>query len=290
MGSIKGMQNSNTQSIRYLVIGHITQDLVDGGAMLGGTASYSALTSHALGQTTAMVTSHPKWLHCPELKDIQIHRKTSQYATTFENVEKEGSRQQIIHNSASMIGTKDIPEEWLEAKIVHLGPVAAEFTPNIIEAFPDAFIGITPQGWMRTWKSDGKIHFRQWQKPQALLDRADAVVFSIEDLQGNENLIQDYAHKTPVLAVTEGKDGARIYWNGDVHHVSAPKVNLVDSTGAGDIFAAVFFSRLYETRNPWEAGEQAVKLASQSVTRIGLAGIPTREEIQKTMVEIIKGS
>ena len=115
-------------------------------------------------------------------------------------------------------------------------------------------------------------------------------MFSIEDLQNNEDLISEYAQNTRVLAVTEGAEGARIYWNGDVRHIAAPRVNVVDPTGAGDVFAAVFFTRLQAAGDPWAAGAQAVQLASQSVTRFGLSAIPTREEIEKSMVEIIKGS
>lgn len=284
------MYSSTPKVIDYLIIGHITQDLVDGGAMLGGTASYSSLTANALGKKTALFSSHPKWLGLKELQNILIHRKTSQYATTFENIEIAGQkRQQVIHHSAAMIGESDIPEELLSAKIVHLGPVAAEISPRIIDAFPDAFIGLTPQGWMRTWKNDGKVFFRKWPNAQDLLKRADAVVFSIEDLQEDEDLIQEYSQSTKVLAVTEGENGARIYWNGDALHIPAPKVRAVDATGAGDIFAAVFFTRLFETKDPWEAGKQAVKLASHSVKRLGLASIPTDDEIIKTKVEIIKG-
>lgn len=283
------MQTSNTNPINYLVIGHITQDLVEGGVLLGGTASYATLTANALNQRTALITSCPKWLALPELNQIRIFRKYSQYATTFENIEKEGKRQQHVHQTAAMIGNDDIPEEYLNAKIVHLGPIAGEIYPTIIDLFPNAFIGITPQGWMREWKADGQVHYRHWSNPDALLKRADAVVLSIEDLQGNENLINEYAHSTRVLAVTEGKDGARIYWNSDVHHITAPKVDLCDPTGAGDVFAAVFFTRLFATRNPWEAGEQAVQLASQSVARVGLSGIPTKKEVQNSSVEVIKG-
>ena len=36
----------------------------------------------------------------------------------------------------------------------------------------------------------------------------------------------------------------------------------VDATGAGDIFAAAFFWRLYVTRDPWEAARFATHLAS----------------------------
>ena len=61
----------------------------------------------------------------------------------------------------------------------------------------------------------------------------------------------------------------------------------VDATGAGDIFAAAFFYRLYATRDPWAAARFATHLASFSVTRPGLDGIPTRDEIQTCLVEVL---
>jgi len=61
----------------------------------------------------------------------------------------------------------------------------------------------------------------------------------------------------------------------------------VDTTGAGDIFATAFFFRLYATRDPWEAARFATQLAANSVTREGLNGIPTQEEIQECMTEVL---
>lgn len=283
------MHAYNHHSIDYLVIGHITQDLVDGGVLLGGTASYASLTACALHHNTALVTSYPKWMEIPELSSILVHRKPSQYVTTFENINRESGRQQFIHHCASPLGTGDIPQEWLQAKIVHLGPVAAEIDGEIIQAFPKAFIGITPQGWMRVWGSNGRVQYREWPGAQPLLERADAIVLSIEDIQGNEALISDYAHKTKVFAVTEEFLGARIYWNGDCHHIGAPEVESLDATGAGDIFAAVFFSRLSAGLDPWQAGESAVRIASQSVSRVGLKSIPITNEIQNSVIEVIQG-
>jgi sugar/nucleoside kinase (ribokinase family) len=285
------MRISDTQPLEYLVIGHITQDLVNGGVMLGGTASYATMTAHALGLRTGLVTSCPKWLRLPELAPISIYRKFSQNATTFENIETNHGRQQVVHHSAAVIGADDIPEDFVNAAIIHLGPVANEINPMIVTSLPDsAFVGLTPQGWMRNWSSDGHVHFRRWQTPDALLDRANAVVISVEDVQGNEDLIEEYVQKTQVLVVTEGFNGARVYWHGDVRRFSAPTVEVVDPTGAGDIFAAVFFARMHTIRDPWLSAEQAVQLASQSVTRIGLAGIPTPEEIRDASIEILKGS
>jgi sugar/nucleoside kinase (ribokinase family) len=61
----------------------------------------------------------------------------------------------------------------------------------------------------------------------------------------------------------------------------------VDATGAGDIFAAAFFIRLYKTRDPWEAARFATLLASHSVTRVGLDGIPTAREIEESLMEVL---
>ncbi|HEX2989171.1 MAG TPA: carbohydrate kinase family protein, partial [Anaerolineales bacterium] len=89
------------------------------------------------------------------------------------------------------------------------------------------------------------------------------------------------------LAVTEGPAGSVLYWNGDRRRFRAPEVREVDPTGAGDIFAAAFFIRLLNTRDPWEAARFATQLASCSVTRVGLDGIATSREIEECMMEVL---
>jgi len=78
----------------------------------------------------------------------------------------------------------------------------------------------------------------------------------------------------------------RLYWHGDVRRFPAPYTPEKDPTGAGDIFAAAFFTRLYTTRDPWEAARFATQLASLSVKRSGLQAVPTQNEIQECMVEV----
>ena len=90
-----------------------------------------------------------------------------------------------------------------------------------------------------------------------------------------------------ILVVTEGAEGDRLYWNGDTRHFRPRKKYHGDATGAGDIFAASFFIRLYQTRDPWEAARFATQLAAHSVKRQGLSSIPTPEEIKEEMIEII---
>ncbi|MGD9664069.1 MAG: adenosine kinase [Novosphingobium sp.] len=50
------------------------------------------------------------------------------------------------------------------------------------------------------------------------------------------------ASKVPVLVVTRSEEGAVAMCNGERHEVAAQPVNVVDTTGAGDLFAAGFLA------------------------------------------------
>ncbi len=120
-----------------------------------------------------------------------------------------------------------------------------------------------------------------------MLEQAGAVVISVEDVGGDESRIEELAASSRVLAVTEAHYGSRVFWNGDVRRFRAPHVVEVDGTGAGDVFAAAFFIRMQTTRDPWEAARFATALSAISVTRPGLEGIPTMDEVREIMVEVL---
>jgi sugar/nucleoside kinase (ribokinase family) len=281
------MPNSNKKPLDYICIGHLTKDMGENGAEAGGTAAFSALTAKEFGFWTAILTagSPPDIKHIFE--GIEIHCKSSNPTTTFMNIETGSGRKQHISEVADYLQSTDIPASFSGfSGILHLGPVANEVDPEIIKRFPNAFIGVTPQGWMRQWDNKGLVSYKLWKPDSCFLENVDAAVFSIEDVAADEEIVSDFSQKLKIMAVTEGIDGARIYWRGDVRRIQAPAVSIIDPTGAGDIFAAVFFIRLHQGCDPWEAGRQAVQLASLSVARQRLKSIPTKREIQTTMVEI----
>ena len=275
------------QSIDYLVMGHVTQDLTRNGPRLGGTAAFSALTAHALGLHVGVITSANETTSMKALDGIPSISIPSDYTTTFENIyNSEDGRTQILHHQAARISFDLVPEVWRSTPIIHLGPVAQELDSELPKNLLPSLLGVTPQGWMRTWNDDGHIIPCQWQNAEAILSQARAVVISREDVGGNEELIEAMAHQTPVLAVTEADAGAVLYWNGDRRRFRAPEVEEVDATGAGDIFATAFFIRLRETRDPWEAARFATQLSARSVMRVGLDGIPTQQEIDECLMEV----
>jgi sugar/nucleoside kinase (ribokinase family) len=206
--------------------------------------------------------------------------------TTFENFYANGERKQIIHHQAEPILFESVPQQWRRTSIIHLGPIAQEVGQVLPQSFNPALLGLTPQGWLRQWDESGRVATSAWNTPEQALGQAGAVVISVEDVGGDERHIEFIASHTRILAVTEGSAGARLYWHGDQRRFRAPEMDEIDATGAGDIFAAGFFIRLLATRDPWEAARFATQLSAYSVTREGLQGIPTVDEIQECLVEV----
>lgn len=276
------------EPVDYLIIGHITQDITANGLVLGGTASYASLTARALGMRVGVVTSCAADLYLPELDGIQVVRKSSEYTSTFKNTYTPEGRIQHIHHVADKLDIDDVPPAWRNAPIVHLGPLTNEIGPEMSKCFPNSQLCITPQGWLRGWDGDHIVTYRDWPEANQVLPNVNAAVMSIEDVRGNEDVVAEFMSLAPILVVTEGAAGSRVYWNGDVRHFCPPAVTEIDPVGAGDIYAASFFIKLNHTHDPWEAARFATLVAANSVTRKGIEGVPTHSEVQSYISEIVE--
>ncbi|MFL5792242.1 MAG: ribokinase [Actinomycetota bacterium] len=85
-----------------------------------------------------------------------------------------------------------------------------------------------------------------------------------------------------VVIETRGSDGAVIHGPEGDERVSAPAVDAVDTTGAGDCFCGVFAAGLAEARPIRESVERAVVAAAMSVTAAGAReGMPTRRSLDE---------
>jgi len=275
------------QALDYLVIGHLTADLADSGITLGGTVAFSGLTAQALGLKTGIITSAGADLDVTALDGLWLKQKPSEFSTTFKNISDGIHRTQYLYHTARYLSAEDMPDTFPAPAIVHLGPVANEVAPNLLTRFPKSLKCMTPQGWFRKINHDFHVTLGEWENWQDHLSTADIAVISQEDVRNDEDLIAQMVDCVPAFAVTENYKGARIYWHGDARYINAPEVKYLDDTGAGDIFATAFFYRYFTTKDPWEAGRFAVKLASWSVTRQHLDSIPTANEIQQAKTELI---
>ncbi|MCA9976313.1 MAG: carbohydrate kinase family protein, partial [Anaerolineales bacterium] len=138
---------------------------------------------------------------------------------------------------------------------------------EFVRRFPNSIIGLTPQGWMRRWDENGRVYAQNWAAAREILPLAAAVIISEEDLLDDAMLVQ-YQEWSRLLVLTQGRQGCTVFFGNDVRQISAPRVPEVEFTGAGDIFAAAFFIRLWQTDgNPWEAARFANQVAAESVTQ-----------------------
>jgi len=270
------------ESVDYLAIGHVTRDILpDASHVVGGTVSYAALTVAALHRSVGILTSVSRDFDLSAFNGLAtISCNVAEHTTTFRNQYVNGSRRQIVYGIAERLTPQSVPEDWSSPSIVHVGPIMDECDPTLVTSFPaSTFVGITPQGWMRSTNGGGEVLHHPWHEAGQLLGHASAVVFSIDDILGEWDVARRYAAQVPLLAVTTGRNGGVLYINGEPETFSALVVDEVDPTGAGDIFAAVFFDALVHEVPPIEAARFAACVASRSVTRVGLAGVPKVEDI-----------
>jgi sugar/nucleoside kinase (ribokinase family) len=108
-------------------------------------------------------------------------------------------------------------------------------------------------------------------------------------LTGDDNIeralrtLQQPHHQ--MLCVTLGARGAMLLEGDRLHHAPAPKVTVVDSTGAGDIFRGAFIYALLRGDPPEGVLRFANAAAALSCTREGtVEGVPSLPEIERLLV------
>jgi sugar/nucleoside kinase (ribokinase family) len=134
------------------------------------------------------------------------------------------------------------------------GPLVAEIPPGI--AGP--VLGRTD--W---WSGN--------QREAALLTGAD-------DPAGAARRLQDLMPRASIMVRT-GARGCVLAHDGQLTEIAAPRVDAVDTTGAGDAHAGVFLAALAAGLPPAAAAARANAAAAWSTTRTGPATAPSREEL-----------
>ena len=115
--------------------------------------------------------------------------------------------------------------------------------------------------------------------PEALIDRADLIV--VNDTEAafyGQQLTQGRGW----VAVTHGVDGAELFADGRVvAQAVPPRVDAVDSTGAGDTFTAALTVALLERQEPQAALSFACAAGAASVTTAGAQpALPARAQVE----------
>ncbi|HUS15525.1 MAG TPA: PfkB family carbohydrate kinase [Chloroflexia bacterium] len=271
----------------YLVVGHISKDLLAGGGTApGGTVLYAGLTAQRLGVPAGLVTAlagADRDLLAPaEQAGAGCAVLPSDATTTFA-LEYTGEERQLrLHARAAPVPPDAVPVAWRGAAILHLGPIAAELDARLAwdSVCPGALLGVTPQGWMRAWDAEGLVRPTPWRDAGPILARADVLVMSVEDVAHDAEVLHGYVGQARLAVVTAGHEGATIYEAGHVvAHVPACRAHPVDFTGAGDVFTAAFLIGYRETGDAPRAAAFAHAAAAFAIEAPGTTGIADRDRV-----------
>ncbi|SFF28839.1 ribokinase [Paenibacillus algorifonticola] len=106
-----------------------------------------------------------------------------------------------------------------------------------------------------------------------------AIVTGLERKNTPESLLEQYPNP---IVMTAGSSGA--YYkgaNGELGHIPGYKVEVVDTTGAGDTFNGALAVKLSEGASLQEAAQFAVAASALSVTKLGAqSGMPLRHAVE----------
>lgn len=271
----------------FLSVGHVTQDYAGNSWRLGGAAAYAARVAVRLGLPTALLTAAGCALNLglgSLLPGIEIYCTASEQTTAFTHLYESGRRIQYVRSRAAPIRSTAVPSALREAKLVLLGSICGDVDPWLAAAFPTALMGATAQGWLRRLGEDGLVsdgHIEDLQLA-AIAGRLDALFLSDEDL-GGASLPAAWLAAIPIIAVTQGRFGARLWAERRWWQIPAFPATVLDATGAGDAFAAGFLISYGETGDAAMAARFAAAVASFIVEAAGISGAPSRFAVEERL-------
>lgn len=274
----------------YLSIGHVTRDVIEDASEAsrvqpGGSAFYGALQAARLGLRALIVTrgvpTEIERLLEPYRGELEVDIQASTQTTTLATIGSGAQRVQHLRGWAGAIQARE-----LSASIVHFAPVAQE-TPGPGWRHGGSFVGVTPQGLARAWDADGRISSVPLDL-RSLPDRFDAAVISERELDSCRPLL-DAARgmsSKPPIAVTAGSEAIRVHRpDGTADAIDAIAVPTVrDDLGAGDVFAAVFFTALSDATPVARAARMASAAAALRVAGRGPGAVADASAIEALLV------
>lgn len=270
-----------------VIVGAASRDLTAAdrrGWRLGGSATYCSLTAARLGLRVGCVlgvdaeaATAPE-LSLLEISGVDLRRVPLERGPIFENIESDGHRRQRWLSQCSPVPPSSLPVEWQAVRGWLLVPIAGELSPEWSGMpGPDAALGVGWQGLLREFAHDGWVRGIA-PEPGALLEAAGLVAASVDDLPAGTALpaMRALAPRATIV-LTAGHRGGVVVRKDGLARYPATAAQVVDATGAGDVFmAALMVSWLLRGELATSGALRfAAAAASCVVEGPGLTAVPT---------------
>ena len=204
-------------------------------------------------------------------------------ATIVLQLDRDGERTMFVDRGANRgLVHDDIPDEtWRDVTWLHLTGYTffdASTRPVAVELLADARrrgagVSVDPSS-VAFLRAAGGESFLGWVDGVAVifpnLDEARVLVGST----GPQIDLDALAVRFPHVVVTLGSMGAAYLGGTERAQITAPRIDVVDTTGAGDAFAAGFLARWVDGGTPEEALDGGRAAAEICVTHLGARPVP----------------
>jgi len=241
----------------FTIAGHVAIDHIIYSerefTQLGGPPSYSAVLGGTLGFPVEVVTKIG--YDFPEKLVLVIHSmgindqdRSESPSTRFVLDYRFNPRRMRVPTVCQPI----LLSEVKDAERILLCPITREINDKLIEDLDPEFLGLDPQGLVRDIKHDHSVSLKSWCNQDALrkinlLKTSSNEHQLITGTMDIKKSLQYFNKKGVEIAViTDGNNGSYVMTDSDFFRVPVYNVDLVDSTGAGDVFIAGLASHLDE--------------------------------------------
>jgi len=318
------MRNKNNQNHKLILfIGHLAIDSIVRFKKIhkptvGGTVSFGSLALRkynndvkiAIVSNLGMKNFNKRLLKTFDNKDIDLRglKWANTENTNFILDYFNHTRTLTLKSRSPNLKFQDIPEYYLKnhPQVIVLAPLCNEisydYTSEIIKNFPEAYIGIDLQGFIRKISDNGTVSYIYNEE---LIVNMRKIINLIGDrliLKGSEiemKLLSGYEDLYDVMKsfnqfktggifiMTLGEAGSMIIKKGQkLLEIPAFKAKeVIDETGAGDVYLAVFLYEFIQSNMNWESVEKIAHLASAAasflVEKKGPAGFKKKSEVLK---------
>lgn len=277
--------------MKILVAGFITIDTIQLPTRqitsIGGPPCYAGLICSRFGFDTGVLTKvgndfpdeQAVWLSRNGLTIGSECRSASKPTTRFE-IERAGdARQLTLVSRCEDIMAAQLKDTRYDAALV--SPIAGEVSPGLlaeISARSD-FTFLDPQGFVRKFDGAGRVTVSELRDKSILL-KVDALKMDREEAHSLTGKAEPTAALRKLAGlgvrkalVTSGSGVCNILDGGRVYSVSVPQVQVLDSTGAGDIMAGSIISVYLKTRDFLWSACFGIAASSLSLHLIALAKV-----------------
>ncbi|QQG49044.1 MAG: hypothetical protein HY247_01660 [archaeon] len=255
---------------------------------VGGPPSYAGLICSRFGHDVVALTrvgndfpdEQAVWLMRNGIVLRGADRSLTRPTTKFRIENSSGSRTLTLLSRCEDLSLSQLPPDMrFDAALV--SPVAGEISPALLSEISkrSSFTFLDPQGFLREFDKGGAVRQAHLKEP-GILSSVDAVKM---DMAEAEALTGRSAPREALMSlrdaglrkaiVTRGADSCFVLDGSRVYEIEVPSVQVVDTTGAGDILSGATVSWYLKTRDFLRSACFGIAASSLSLHMIALSKV-----------------